>query len=61
MVLPQFVPLFAQNNAALPPSTQFMIDAGAFLGDYGLYLLLALALLGPGRPSRHCVGRAQGG
>ena len=45
-VLPQFVPLFAENNAALPASTQFMLDAGGFLSAYGLYGLLALAAFG---------------
>ncbi len=44
-VLPQFVPLFAQNGASLPPSTQFMIEAGAAISNYGLYALLALAFL----------------
>jgi general secretion pathway protein F len=43
-VLPQFVPLFAQNGAHLPASTQFMIDAGAAIADYGLYALVALAV-----------------
>jgi general secretion pathway protein F len=45
-VLPQFVPLFAQNGAQLPPSTQFLIDAGDAVSAYGLYALLALAVLG---------------
>ena len=27
-VLPQFVPMFEQSGAALPASTQFLIDAG---------------------------------
>ncbi len=47
-VLPQFVPLFAQNGAALPQSTQFLIDAGAFVGNYGLagLLLTILGVLG---------------
>ncbi len=43
-VLPQFVPLFAQNGAALPQSTQLLIDIGAFLGNYGLAGLLVLIL-----------------
>ncbi len=43
-VLPQFVPLFAQNGAALPPSTQFLIDAGDAVGAYGLQAVLALVL-----------------
>ena len=44
-VLPQFVPLFEQNGAALPASTQFLIDAGGFVAGYGLYVLLAFAAL----------------
>ena len=38
-VLPQFVPLFEQSGAALPRPTQLMIDAGAFLSAYGLFIL----------------------
>ena len=45
-VLPQFVPLFAQNGAALPASTQFLIDAGDFVSVYGLWVLLTLLLSG---------------
>jgi general secretion pathway protein F len=44
-VLPQFVPLFEQGGAKLPPSTQFLIDAGAFVSAYGLYVLAAAGLL----------------
>ena len=44
-VLPQFVPLFAQNGAQLPASTQFLIDAGAALSDDGLFGLLAALVL----------------
>ncbi len=43
-VLPQFVPLFEQNGAALPASTQFVIDAGAALTAYGPAGLLAALL-----------------
>jgi general secretion pathway protein F len=46
-VLPQFVPLFAENGASLPASTQFLIDAGQAVSDDGLAalaVLLALAL-----------------
>jgi general secretion pathway protein F len=39
-VLPQFVPLFEQNGAPLPRSTQILIDTGAFVGHYGLAGLL---------------------
>ena len=47
-VLPQFVPLFEQNGAVLPRSTQFMIAAGDAVSAYGLYALLltAIAFLG---------------
>jgi general secretion pathway protein F len=45
-VLPEFVPLFAQNGAKLPASTQFMIDSGHILSAYGLYLLVALGVAG---------------
>jgi general secretion pathway protein F len=41
-VLQEFVPLFAQNGAALPASTQFLIDAGAFVSQYGLFALAGL-------------------
>ena len=44
-VLPQFVPLFAQNGATLPRSTQLLIDAGDIIARYGLFGLAALALL----------------
>ena len=41
-VLPQFTPLFAQNGAALPESTQILIAAGDFVGNYGLVALLLM-------------------
>jgi general secretion pathway protein F len=41
-VLPQFVPLFEQNGAVLPRSTQAMIAAGDFVSRYGLVALVAL-------------------
>ena len=44
-VLPQFVPLFEQNGATLPRSTQFLIDLGDLTGRYGLYALGGLVLL----------------
>ncbi len=47
-VLPQFVPLFAQNGVALPPSTAFLLGAGNAVSSYGLYALAALAALGFG-------------
>ena len=45
-VLPQFTPLFAQNNAALPGPTQFLVDAGDALSAWGLPGLLVLLLAG---------------
>ena len=45
VVLPQFVPLFQQNGAALPASTQMLITAGDLVANYGLYALVVLLLL----------------
>ena len=42
-VLPQFVPLFEQNGAALPWSTHLLIEIGNAASQYGIYALLALA------------------
>jgi general secretion pathway protein F len=51
-VLPQFVPLFEQNGAALPASTRFLVAAGDAVSRYGLAALLALlALAAIGRAS----------
>lgn len=44
-VLPQFVPLFEQNGAALPRPTQILIDLGGYASNYGLYALLGVILL----------------
>ena len=44
-VLPQFVPMFEQSGVALPASTQFLIDAGAFVQDDGVWLLALLLLM----------------
>jgi general secretion pathway protein F len=44
-VLPQFVPMFEQSGVALPPSTQFLIAAGNFVQEDGLFLLLAILVL----------------
>jgi general secretion pathway protein F len=41
-VLPQFVPMFEQSGAALPPSTQFLIAAGAFVQADGWLILLGI-------------------
>ena len=44
-VLPQFVPMFEQSGVALPASTQFLITAGNFVQEDGLFLLLAILVL----------------
>ena len=44
-VLPQFVPLFEQNGAQLPASTQMLIAAGDAVAAYGPATLLGLAVL----------------
>lgn len=44
-VLPQFVPLFAENGVALPASTAFLLGLGHAVGAYGLYVLLAVTFL----------------
>jgi general secretion pathway protein F len=44
-VLPQFVPLFEQAGAALPASTQFLIDAGNAISEHGLTALGIAAAL----------------
>lgn len=41
-VLPQFVPLFAQNGVALPASTAFLLAAGNAVSTYGLFALATL-------------------
>jgi general secretion pathway protein F len=45
-VLPEFVPLFSQNGAKLPASTQLLIDLGHIVAADGLYILVGLALGG---------------
>ncbi|OYV32259.1 MAG: hypothetical protein B7Z80_27510 [Rhodospirillales bacterium 20-64-7] len=42
-VLPQFVPLFAENGLALPASTAFLLGLGNAVSTDGPYALLALA------------------
>lgn len=44
-VLPQFVPLFAENGVALPGSTAFLLAAGNAVSAYWLYVLAAGAVL----------------
>jgi general secretion pathway protein F len=41
-VLPQFVPLFAENGAELPRATRILIGLGNFTAQYGLWVLLAI-------------------
>jgi len=45
-VLPQFIPLFEQNGATLPGPTQVLVSAGNLVSAYGVYALIALAVLG---------------
>lgn len=45
-VLPQFVPLFAENNAALPPSTRLLIAMGDWLEHDGPFLLTGVVMAG---------------
>jgi general secretion pathway protein F len=53
-VLPQFVPLFEENNATLPGSTRLLIDLGHFVANAGPSILLGmLALFLVGRALRH--------
>ena len=42
-VLPQFVPMFEQSGVTLPASTQFLIAAGNFVQEDGLFLIVGLA------------------
>ena len=61
-VLPQFVPLFQQNGASLPRSTQLLIDFGAAVSAYGLWVLLLLILAGVAvRQTLAAARRAAGG
>lgn len=43
-VIPKFVKFFASKNAALPWSTQFLMDLSGFLTRYGLPMLAASGL-----------------
>jgi general secretion pathway protein F len=47
-VLPQFVPLFAQNGVQLPASTAFLLATGNAVSSYGLYALGVMVLAGFG-------------
>jgi general secretion pathway protein F len=46
VVLPQFVPLFEQNGAKLPASTQMLVTLGDLVASYGLYALAVLLIAG---------------
>ena len=41
-VVPQFVPIFSGLGVPIPLITEAILGLGQFLGDYGLYLLVAL-------------------
>ncbi len=63
-VLPKFAQLLAVRNMVLPRSTQFLLDAAAFLNQWGLWILggIAVALLSVGvacttRRGRYAVDR----
>jgi general secretion pathway protein F len=47
-VLPQFVPLFEENGAQLPFATKLLIAIGDAVGNYGLWAVLTLLVLGFG-------------
>jgi general secretion pathway protein F len=47
-VLPQFVPLFKENGAELPRATRILIGLGNFTSHYGLWVIIAVLLLGFG-------------
>jgi len=47
-VLPQFVPLFAENGVPLPASTAFLLGLGNAVSSYGLLAVAVAAALGFG-------------
>jgi general secretion pathway protein F len=47
-VLPQFVPLFAENGVALPPSTAFLLGLGQACSKFGLLALIMAVAGGAG-------------
>ncbi len=47
-VLPQFVPLFAENGVALPASTALLLETGNLVSSYGLLSLILSVGLGFG-------------
>ena len=59
-VLPQFVPLFEQNGAQLPASTQFLIAAGDVVSRLtASAALLAVVSAAGGGPAWRCAGRGR--
>ena len=57
-VVPQFVPIFADLGVPLPLITEVILTAGVFLGQHGLWLLAALAVVLLGWPAyRRGAGR----
>jgi general secretion pathway protein F len=47
-VLPQFVPLFAENGVALPASTALLLETGNLVSSYGLLSLILSVGIGFG-------------
>ncbi len=43
-VVPKVVDVFEANHAKLPLATRVLVAASSFLRDYGLWLLVAIAL-----------------
>ncbi|MBX8554331.1 type II secretion system F family protein [Pseudomonas cichorii] len=43
-VVPQFVPIFRDLNVPLPLITEFIMALGVFLAQWGIYMLLVLAI-----------------
>jgi len=41
-VVPKIIHVFTDSGQALPAATQILIAASSFLGDYGLYMLVAI-------------------
>lgn len=53
-VVPQFIPIFEGLRVPVPLITQTVLQAGQFLGDYGIYLLIGFIVLGIIGASRFC-------
>ncbi len=48
-VVPMFEDIFKQQNVELPPITIFVVNASAFIKDYGLFMLSGIIVLGLSR------------